>query len=155
MRLASSAFEAGATRPPSLASIACAATPTRWTPALPASDSTALSGTLARTALPATEPFDVVIVDPPSMTSRKSQITNVLAAYRKLYRAAQAHVAPGGLLVSACCTSRVERGVFRKTVRDVLPSRFTLERDLPPEPDHPVGFAQADYLKILLWRAGS
>jgi 23S rRNA (cytosine1962-C5)-methyltransferase len=106
--------------------------------------------------LPALDPheqFDLVIVDPPAMTSRKTQVPNVLAAYRKLYRAAHAHVRPGGLLVSACCTSRVERGVFRKTVRDVLPPHFTLERDLPPEPDHPVGFAQADYLKILLWRA--
>ena len=53
--MASSALDAGATRPPSLASIACAATSTCWTPALPASDSTAVSGTLARTALPATE----------------------------------------------------------------------------------------------------
>jgi 23S rRNA (cytosine1962-C5)-methyltransferase len=99
------------------------------------------------------EPYDVVIVDPPAMTSKKSQVPNVLAAYRKLYRAAERLVRPGGLLVSACCTSRVERAVFRKTVRDVLPPRFTLERDLPPEADHPVGFPQADYLKILLWRA--
>jgi 23S rRNA (cytosine1962-C5)-methyltransferase len=104
-------------------------------------------------ALAAEEQYDVVIVDPPAMTSRKAQVPSVLAAYRKLYRAAEHHVKPGGLLVSACCTSRVERGLFRKTVRDVLPARFTLERDLPPEPDHPVGFAQADYLKILLWRA--
>jgi 23S rRNA (cytosine1962-C5)-methyltransferase len=99
------------------------------------------------------EQYDVVIVDPPAMTSKKAQVPNVLAAYRKLYRAAERLVRPGGMLVSACCTSRVERGVFRKTVRDVLPPRFTLERDLPPEPDHPVGFPQADYLKILLWRA--
>jgi 23S rRNA (cytosine1962-C5)-methyltransferase len=104
-------------------------------------------------ALPASEPYDVVIVDPPAMTSRKSQVPSVLAAYRKLYRAAEPHVRPGGLLVSACCTSRVERELFRSTVRSVLPDRFTLERDLPPEPDHPVGFPQADYLKILLWRA--
>jgi 23S rRNA (cytosine1962-C5)-methyltransferase len=103
--------------------------------------------------LDASEQFDLVIVDPPAMTSRKQQVPSVLAAYRKLYRAAESHVRPGGLLVSACCTSRVERGVFRKTVREALPARFTLERDLPPEPDHPVGFAQADYLKILLWRA--
>ncbi len=102
---------------------------------------------------PAGEQFDVVIVDPPAMTSRKSQVPSVLAAYRKLYRAAEPHVRPGGLLVSACCTSRVERELFRSTVRSVLPDRFTLERDLPPEPDHPVGFPQADYLKILLWRA--
>jgi hypothetical protein len=43
--------------------------------------------------------------------------------------------------------------VLAEEARDVLPARFTLARDLPPEPDHPVGFAQADYLKILLWRA--
>lgn len=104
-------------------------------------------------ALSAHELYDVVIVDPPAMTSRKSQVPGVLAAYRKLYRAAERHVRPGGLLVSACCTSRVERGVFRATVRAALPDRFTLERDVPPEPDHPVGFPQADYLKILLWRA--
>jgi len=103
-------------------------------------------------ALDASATFDVVIVDPPAMTSRKAQVPSVLAAYRKLYRAAESHVKPGGLLVSACCTSRVERAVFRKTVRDVLPESFVLERELPPEPDHPVGFAQADYLKILLWR---
>ena len=39
--------------------------------------------------------------------------------------------------------------MFRRTVRDVLDARFTLELDIPPEPDHPVGFAQADYLKSL------
>jgi 23S rRNA (cytosine1962-C5)-methyltransferase len=106
-------------------------------------------------ALDAAEQYDLVIVDPPAMTSRKSQVPSVLAAYRKLYRAAEQHVRPGGLLVSACCTSRVERALFRKTVRDVLPGRFTLDRDLPPEADHPVGFPQADYLKILIWRAAS
>jgi 23S rRNA (cytosine1962-C5)-methyltransferase len=101
----------------------------------------------------ASEQYDVVIVDPPAMTSRKQQVPSVLAAYRKLYRAAESHVRPGGLLVSACCTSRVERTAFRNVVRDALPERFALERDLPAEPDHPVGFEQADYLKILLWRA--
>jgi 23S rRNA (cytosine1962-C5)-methyltransferase len=106
-------------------------------------------------ALDAGEQFDVVIVDPPAMTSRKAQVPSVLAAYRKLYRAAESHVRAGGLLISACCTSRVERAVFRKTVRDALPARFTLERDVPPELDHPVAFPQADYLKILLWRAAA
>jgi 23S rRNA (cytosine1962-C5)-methyltransferase len=97
--------------------------------------------------------YDVVICDPPSMTSKKAQVPNVLAAYKKLYRAAERLVAPGGLLVSACCTSRIERKQFQSTVRAAVPERFTLERDLPPEPDHPVAFPQADYLKILLWRS--
>lgn len=99
--------------------------------------------------------YDVVICDPPSMTSKKAQVPNALAAYRKLYRAAEKLVAPGGLLISACCTSRIERKVFHQTVRASLPGRFKLELDLPPEPDHPVAFPQADYLKILLWRAAT
>jgi 23S rRNA (cytosine1962-C5)-methyltransferase len=97
--------------------------------------------------------FDLVIVDPPSMTSKKAQVPSVLAAYRKLYKAAARLVRPGGLVVAACCTSRVEREVFHKTVRAALGEGFTRERELPPEADHPVTFAQADYLKIALWRA--
>lgn len=96
--------------------------------------------------------FDLVIVDPPAMTSKKSQVPAVLAAYRKLYKMARALVAPGGAVVAACCTSRVERAVFHRTVRETLGAGFTMERELPPEPDHPVGFPQADYLKIGWWR---
>jgi 23S rRNA (cytosine1962-C5)-methyltransferase len=104
-------------------------------------------------ALSADEQFDVIIVDPPSMTSKKPQVPQVLAAYRKLYTAAKAHLKSGGLLVAACCTSRVERAAFNDVVKKTLGGSFELVADLPPEPDHPVGFPQADYLKILLFRA--
>jgi 23S rRNA (cytosine1962-C5)-methyltransferase len=103
-------------------------------------------------ALADTDQFDLVIVDPPSMTSKQQQIPTVLAAYRKLYRAAARHVLSGGAVVAACCTSRIERPLFEKTVREALGPGFSLERDIPPEPDHPVGFAQADYLKVGIWR---
>ncbi|HEY0479107.1 MAG TPA: class I SAM-dependent methyltransferase [Kofleriaceae bacterium] len=102
------------------------------------------------------EPFDLVILDPPAMTSRATQVPSVLAAYRKLVRAAARHVRPGGALVVACCTSRIERAVFRQTVRDALDHtlgpRFVLDHEIPPEPDHPVGFPQSDYLKIGWWK---
>jgi len=97
--------------------------------------------------------FELVIVDPPAMTSEARQIPAVLAAYRKLYAAARERVAPGGVLVAACCTSRIERAVFRETVKAALGPAFSLERELPTEPDHPVTFPQADYLKIGWWRA--
>src|SRR4029079_17310876 len=58
------------------------------------------------------EPFDLVIVDPPAMTTKAAQVPSVLAVYRKLYRAAARHVRPGGALVAACCTSRIERSIF-------------------------------------------
>jgi 23S rRNA (cytosine1962-C5)-methyltransferase len=103
-------------------------------------------------ALVDTDQFDLVIVDPPAMASKQQQIPTVLAAYRKLYKAAARHVLPGGAVVAACCTSRVERPLFERTVREALGPGFQLERDLPPEADHPVGFAQADYLKVGIWR---
>ena len=99
--------------------------------------------------------FELVIVDPPSMTSQARQIPTVLAAYRKLYAAARERVAPGGAVIAACCTSRIARGVFREVVASALGPDFTLERELPAEPDHPVSFAEGDYLKIGWWRARS
>ena len=99
----------------------------------------------------AAEPFDLVIVDPPSMTSKATQVPGVLAAYRKLYRAAAKLVRPGGRVVAACCTSRIERDVFLRTVREALGGEFSFDHEIPPEPDHPVSFPQADYLKIAWW----
>jgi 23S rRNA (cytosine1962-C5)-methyltransferase len=100
------------------------------------------------------EPYDLVIVDPPAMTSSKARVPAALAAYRKLYRAAAPLVRPGGALVAACCTSRIERATFHRTVRDALGPDFVRERELAPELDHPVGFREADYLKIGWWRRG-
>jgi 23S rRNA (cytosine1962-C5)-methyltransferase len=98
------------------------------------------------------EPFDLVVVDPPAMTSRASQIPSVLAAYRKLFSAAARHVRPGGALVAACCTSRIERAVFHRVVGEALGPRFVLDHEIPAESDHPIGFPQADYLKISWWK---
>lgn len=103
-------------------------------------------------ALAADEQYDLVIVDPPSMTSNKQQVPAVLAGYKKLYRAAAPHTKPGGFLVAACCTSRVERAEFHATVASTLGTGFEHVLDVPPELDHPVAFPQSDYLKIEIWR---
>lgn len=97
--------------------------------------------------------YQLVIVDPPSMTSRMEQVPQVLATYRRLHRAAATRVAPGGTLVVACCTSRVSRERFRATAVAAVGERFALAHELPPERDHPVAFAEADYLKVLVFRA--
>lgn len=97
------------------------------------------------------ERFDLVIVDPPSMTSRKEQVPQVLAAYRRLHQHAAGLVAPGGWLIVCCCTSRVTRPEFAGVVGARL-AEFEIVADLPAEPDHPVGFAEADYLKVVVLR---
>jgi len=94
--------------------------------------------------------FDAVIVDPPSMTSRIEQVPGVLATYRRLHAAAATRVMPDGLLVLACCTSRISRAQFRQAALATVGTRFTLLADLPAEADHPIGFAEADYLKVLI-----
>jgi 23S rRNA (cytosine1962-C5)-methyltransferase len=106
-------------------------------------------------ALSESEQFDLVIVDPPSMTSNKNQVPGALAAYKKLYKAAAKHVRPHGAIVAACCTSRIERAQFHHAVSEALGHRFKKTRELTPELDHPVGFPQADYLKIAWWRRTS
>jgi len=103
-------------------------------------------------ALAPEELFDLAIADPPSMTSRTAQVPKVLRTYETFYRNLGMHVKPGGMVVACCCTSRVDADVFLVTVRRALGRDFRFLKRLPPEPDHPVGFKEADYLKILLFR---
>jgi 23S rRNA (cytosine1962-C5)-methyltransferase len=103
-------------------------------------------------ALAREERFDLVIADPPPMTSRMEQAERALRAYRRLYRAAAPHVAAGGRLVACCCTSRIDPRSFRRAVSDGLGAGFELEQRLRHEVDHPVRFPEADYLKILVFR---
>ncbi|MBL0216324.1 MAG: hypothetical protein IPQ07_20870 [Myxococcales bacterium] len=56
------------------------------------------------------------------------------------------------MLVAACCTSRIERSQFDKVVAETLGPGFERETVITPEIDHPVGFPQADYLKIGWYR---
>jgi 23S rRNA (cytosine1962-C5)-methyltransferase len=97
--------------------------------------------------------FDLVIADPPPMTSRVAQVDGALAAYRRLYRAAAAHLAPGGRVVACCCTSRIDAKSFQQAVVTGLGKGFRFDRRIPPEVDHPVAFPEADYLKVLVFSA--
>lgn len=97
--------------------------------------------------------FDLVIADPPPMTSRVAQVDGALAAYRRLYRAAAAHLAPGGRVIACCCTSRIDARSFQQAVVTGLGKGFRFDRRIPPEVDHPVGFPEADYLKVLVFSA--
>lgn len=97
------------------------------------------------------ETFDLVISDPPQMTSRMDQVPRALAAYRRLYTNLAPRVAPGGLLIACCCTSRISLTEIRRTLEGTL-AGFTFVERIPAEPDHPIGFAEADYLKILVYR---
>jgi 23S rRNA (cytosine1962-C5)-methyltransferase len=96
--------------------------------------------------------FDLIVVDPPSFARQQSETERALAAYARLTRLALRLLTPGGILVQASCSSRVETAEFFQTIhktalKEKRPLR-EIERTGHPL-DHPVGFPEGAYLKCL------
>ncbi|MBX3168345.1 MAG: class I SAM-dependent rRNA methyltransferase [Candidatus Eremiobacteraeota bacterium] len=104
--------------------------------------------------LPKNDLYDWIIVDPPSMASQMDQVPQALAVYRRIYRQLLPHLKPGGVIVACCCTSRISPERFEQVVRQALGGAKVWQR-LPMELDHKPGFAEANYLKILVFRPPS
>lgn len=102
--------------------------------------------------LPPSEKFDLIIVDPPMMASNTTQVPVALKAYRKIYRSVLEHLTPRGRVLACCCTSRIPRKRFQSEVSQVLGDRLSYQSTIQPEEDHPVGFPEGDYLKMLVFR---
>lgn len=99
--------------------------------------------------------YDVVVVDPPSFAQNQASVDRALRAYGKLTRLAVALVRPGGMLVQASCSSRVDTDAFANTVHDGArrASRgFHEVRRTGHAVDHPIGFSQGAYLKAIFAR---
>lgn len=102
--------------------------------------------------------WDVVVCDPPSFAPSERAKPRALRAYRSLNRQALDVVAPGGLLVSASCSSHVTDGDLLAAIagaaadarRDVRAVAIT-----GADVDHPVapGFPEGRYLTCVWLRA--
>ena len=96
--------------------------------------------------------FDVVIVDPPAFARRGAQVDQALAAYRRLTQLGLGVLRPGGTLVQASCSSRVDAEVFFSAVHQAAAEEGRplqeLERTGHPL-DHPITFEEGAYLKCL------
>lgn len=96
--------------------------------------------------------FGLVVVDPPSFASSKGQVAGALRSYGELTRLACRLVAPGGTLFQASCSARIDKFAFRQVVLESAHAAGYLLDDVVQtgQPlDHPVGFAQGEYLKGL------
>lgn len=100
--------------------------------------------------------FDVVIVDPPAFARRRTQVDQALLAYRSLTQLSLEVLSPGGTLVQASCSSRVDAEAFFNTVHGAASQMarplYELERTGHPI-DHPIAFAEGAYLKCLFAEA--
>ena len=98
--------------------------------------------------------FDVVVCDPPSFAPRAQALEAARAAYRRLNALALAVVAPGGLLLTASCSSHMTLGDLRDAVAAAALDtgrRVLVRTTRGAASDHPVlpAFPEGDYLKLL------
>ncbi len=100
--------------------------------------------------------FDIVVVDPPSFAQRNADVDTAVRAYTRLTHLGLRLVRPGGILVQASCSSRVDAATFFATVLDAADVAGRELRQLVRtghDLDHPVSFPEGAYLKAGFFRA--
>lgn len=101
------------------------------------------------------ERFDVVVLDPPAFIRRKKDVQSGLEAYRRLNRLAMRVLGDQGVLVSASCSTHLQRERLLEVVwasaRGGGRALQVLEEG-HQGPDHPVhpALPESAYLKLLL-----
>lgn len=102
--------------------------------------------------------FQMLILDPPSFARQKSNMHAATRAYTRLNALALRCLEPGGLLVSASCTSQVGPEQFRAILAEAAAqsmTRLQIVHEAGQPADHPVmaGFPEGRYLKFVVARA--
>ena len=96
--------------------------------------------------------FDIVILDPPMFAHNQNQIDSAITAYSKLTQIGLGVLRPGGTLVQASCSSRVDADLFFDTVLQTAAGAGRPLEELERTGhalDHPIGFPEGAYLKCL------
>jgi len=100
--------------------------------------------------------YDLVIIDPPSLTKSKKTVATALQAYRKLNRLGISLVKPNGFFATSSCSHHIGETEFFETVQraslDAKREVLLLEKS-SQAPDHPVllQMPETKYLKFGLF----
>jgi 23S rRNA (cytosine1962-C5)-methyltransferase len=101
--------------------------------------------------------FGLIILDPPSLAKRESERATAIRAYEKLNALGIDRLERGGILVAGSCSAHVSAPEFFDAVRRAAMKsgrKFSeLQTRLHP-PDHPAGFKEAEYLKVIYLKFG-
>jgi 23S rRNA (cytosine1962-C5)-methyltransferase len=103
------------------------------------------------------DPFDVVILDPPSFARRKDRLAAAARRYREINMKAMALVARGGYLVSCSCSHHLDRSALRQVISEAAARagrRAVVIEARGQSRDHPVLLSalETEYLKCFLMR---
>ena len=100
------------------------------------------------------EEFDIVIIDPPSFAKQASEVNSASNQYERLARLGRDLTKKHGTLILGSCSSRISLGDFEEIHKSASITsgngwkymHFTLHDD-----DHPIGFAEGNYLKTVFY----
>ncbi|MCE5278410.1 MAG: class I SAM-dependent methyltransferase [Planctomycetaceae bacterium] len=101
------------------------------------------------------EPFDLVVLDPPSMARSAAQREGAVAAYQRLSALGIARLDRGGILAAASCSAHVSAPDFFAAVHRAAAAsgrRFSQLQTMQHPLDHPATFKEAEYLKMIYLR---
>ncbi len=103
------------------------------------------------------DPFDVVICDPPAFAKSHKHLQEAERAYLSLNYRAMKLLPVGGLLVTCSCSQHLSEESFElvlETAARNAHARFQIVERGGQPPDHPVllGFSESRYLKCLFLR---
>lgn len=96
--------------------------------------------------------FDLIVLDPPSLAKREGERASAIRAYEKLNALGIARLAHDGILVAGSCSAHVSADEFFEAVRRAAARsgrKFSELKTRRHPPDHPAGFKEAEYLKVI------
>ena len=96
--------------------------------------------------------FDLVVLDPPSFANSKKNKKNAIQAYFRLAKMGAKRTRPGGILVAASCSSKVDASAFYRAVELGIKAAGRACKKLLKTghaSDHPVTFKEGAYLKAI------
>jgi 23S rRNA (cytosine1962-C5)-methyltransferase len=102
--------------------------------------------------------FDLIVLDPPSLAPKRSNVDAATGGYKFLNLHALKHLNPGGLLLTFSCSQHLSIDLFQKIVFGAAVDagrKVTVTKRLGQPIDHPVSLhhPEGEYLKGLALRA--
>lgn len=104
-----------------------------------------------------TKKFNVILLDPPSLASKKSQEKNLKKTWEDLHTAAFRLLSQNGYFISISCTERlsVEKQIqWTQSAAHQAGIKLELVKILPPNFDHPEmkNLPERNYFRAMVWR---
>ncbi|HZI32470.1 MAG TPA: class I SAM-dependent methyltransferase, partial [Candidatus Binatia bacterium] len=96
--------------------------------------------------------FDLIVLDPPSLAKRAAEREGAIRAYERLNSLGIQKLSRGGILVAGSCSAHVSATEFFDAVRRAAAKsgrKFAELKTMLHPPDHPAGFKEAEYLKMI------